>query len=166
MIRNLKQVLTVLCAALCLSAALPEAAHAESFARLGRVGLGVGGGTIASGATLKYYIGPRTALQAVLGLSRWGLSFGGDFVKEFRPFLRTQAGDLFAGAGVGAGLVMYRDLDDSADVLGVSAILELGWHFNEIPLEFILDWRPTFYFGDFIGGFFGGGGGGAIRWFF
>jgi hypothetical protein len=143
-------------------------ARAESFRRGGRLGLGVGGGTLASGLTGKVYLGGRAAFQGVVGFSRWGLSLGADYIQEFQPFARTEGGDLFAGVGVGAGLVQYRDVFDQASVLGISAVFELGWHFNRVPLELIIDWRPTFYFGDFaeLGGFFGGGGGGAIRWFF
>jgi hypothetical protein len=163
--RGMKYVLATLSTVICLGAPTSEAARADSFARVGRIGVGVGGGTLANGLSAKFYVAPRTALQAVLGLSHWGLSFSGDFIKEFRPFVRTPVGDMFAGVGVGAGLVRYRDFNDEADVVGISGILELGWHFNEVPLELILDWRPTYYFGDFIGGFFFGGGGGAIRWF-
>jgi hypothetical protein len=157
----------VLMAATSLSG-LAEDARADAFRRGGRIGLGVGGGTIASGLTAKTYIGGRAALQAVVGFSRWGLSLGGDFIQEFRPFAQTPAGDLFGGLGAGAGLVMYDDTISRATVFGISAVLQLGWHFNRVPLELILDWRPTFYFGDFtgLGGFFAGGGGGAIRWFF
>jgi hypothetical protein len=151
-----------------LAATSGDDAHAESFRRYGRLGLGLGGGTIAAGGTAKVYLGGRSAFQAVVGASRWGLSLGADFIQEFRPLAQTPAGDLFAGVGAGAGVVMYRDALDQATVIGISAVLELGWHFNRVPLELILDWRPTFFLGDFagLGGFFGGGGGGAIRWFF
>lgn len=129
-------------------------------------GVGGGGGRMTSGLTAKYYLSPTTAVQGVVGLGGWGTSVSADFIKEFPTLAEGSAGRLFWGAGVGAGAVMYNVGSNSATILGVSGVIQLGWHFASFPLELVSDWRPTFFIGDYIGGLWWGGGGGALRWFF
>ncbi len=132
-----------------------------------KLGLGFGGGTIANGLTAKYYIGEDAAVQLMLGQRfSYGISVGVDYVMEFKPLAQGGAGRLFWGAGVGAGLLLYDVGSHDANIIGVSGIVELGWHFKALPLEVVVDWRPTFFIGDYLGGLWLRGGGGAIRWFF
>jgi hypothetical protein len=150
-------------------ATVPMLATTASASDIGgeeRFGIGLGGGTLSNGLTAKYYLDESSAVQAVLGISGWGFSLGADYVFEFDPVYKHKSGELFWGVGGGAGAVFYDVGIDSATVFGVSAVIELGWHFKSIPLEIVTDWRPTYFVGDFIGGFYVGGGGGAIRWFF
>ncbi len=132
-----------------------------------RLGVGLGGGTTTSGLTVKYYLAPTTAVQVFLG-QRWkyGNSIAADYIMEFGPLAQGAPGRLFWGAGVGAGLLLYSRNNQSASVIAISGVLQLGWHFKQFPLELIADWRPTFYIGDYADGLWLGGGGGAIRWFF
>ncbi len=132
-----------------------------------KLGVGVGGGTIANGLTAKYYLTENTALQVMLGQRfRHGVSVGADYVMEFAPLAKGGAGRLFWGAGVGAGLLLYDVGVNQSNIIGVSGIVELGWHFQALPLELIVDWRPTYFIGDYLDGLWLGGGGGAIRWYF
>jgi hypothetical protein len=145
---------------------LSGAAHAKDIGDDVTFGLGLGGGTLSNGLTAKYYLGEDDAVQAVFGFSGWGFSLGADYVHEFAPLYKHPRGELFWGVGGGAGAVFYDVGIDSATVFGLSAVIELGWHFKSIPLEIVTDWRPTYFVGDYIGGFYFAGGGGAIRWFF
>lgn len=145
---------------------LSATAYAGSIGKDSTFGIGLGGGTLTSGVTGKYYLGETTALQAVVGINGWGMSFGADFIKEFGALYTAPAGRLFWGAGAGGGVIMYSLGTQSAAIVGVSGVVQLGWHFNSFPIEVVSDWRPTFLVGDYIGGLYLGGGGGAVRWFF
>ena len=131
-----------------------------------KIGIGLGGGTMTSGFTAKLYLSQKTAIQGVVGVSSWGTSVGVDFIKEFKPLWKPRFGQLIWGVGAGAGALLYNVGKDSATIIGVSGVIQLGWHFESVPIELITDWRPTFYIGDYIGGLSFNGGGGAIRWYF
>ena len=142
-------------------------AHAADIGTSKKTGVGVGGGTATSGITGKMYLGPTTAIQGFVGLhGSNGTSLGVDYILEMPDLAAGSAGRVLWGAGAGAGVLLYSVGNNSATVIGVSGIVQLGWHFNAFPLEIIADWRPTFWIGDFFGGLNLGGGGGAIRWFF
>ncbi len=149
----------------CLLFALP--ASADTIGSGKRLGIGLGGGTSTSGLTVKYYVANHQAIQAFAGLHRgYGNSIGVDYILEFNDLAKGSPGRLYWGAGAGAGLLLYSYGKDSASIIGISGVVQLGWHFNAFPLEIIADWRPTFWIGDYYGGINLSGGGGAIRWFF
>lgn len=132
-----------------------------------RLGVGLGGGTTTSGLTAKYYLGKRSAVQVFLGQRfAYGNSIGADYILEFPTLAQGAPGRLFWGVGAGVGLLLYNRTGDTANVLGLSGVLQLGWHFRQFPLELIADWRPTLFVGDYAGGLWFGGGGGAVRWYF
>jgi len=159
---NLKRLFLAACA-LCMLGATPALADVNGK----KLGLGLGGGTLNSGLTGKFYLGESTAAQIFVGNRfGWGLSVSADYIVEFAPLAKGSAGKLFWGAGVGAGLIMYAAHSSNSSVIGVSGVVELGWHFAQVPLELIIDWRPTFFIGDHIGGLYLEGSGSAIRWYF
>ena len=161
----LRQTLVVLASLACLLVALPL--FADSIGASKSLGIGLGGGTSTSGLTAKYYLGKTTALQGFVGLHAGnGTSLGADYIMEFPDLAAGSAGRLFWGAGLGAGLLLYSVGNNSGAHIGVSGVVELGWHFASFPLELIADWRPTFWIGDHFSGLHFEGGGGAIRWFF
>lgn len=132
-----------------------------------RLGIGLGGGTTTSGLTAKYYLAPTSAVQVFVGQRlKYGNSISADYIMEFGPLAKAAPGKLFWGAGVGAGLLMYNRDKHRSNLVAISGVLQIGWHFSQFPLELIADWRPTFYIGDYDDGLWLGGGGGAIRWFF
>lgn len=145
-----------------------------------KIGVGFGGGTMASPLTVKFYMSEDTALQLFFGTYfGWGFGLSGDFVLEFASITTAnddsgqEIGELFAGIGGGAGFASGYERGGLYGV-GINGVLELGWHFSQFPLEFIIDWRPTFFFGDlnrdFYGiddtGFIPFGFGGAVRYYF
>jgi hypothetical protein len=152
----------------------PDSANAQSdsIARGGTPGFGLGGGTITSGLTGKYYLGRETALQGFVGSWRgFAFSLSMDFVYEFADLAETDDGRLFAGVGGGVGFAQSYDFGGTS-FLALNVVLEMGWHFQAVPLEIVLDVRPTVLVGpavDFYGRFasfdpFGFGI--AFRWFF
>ncbi|GEM_PF-2474940 len=171
-------VLIAACAAALLM--LPSTAFAqgdfESSGQIGQgknIGVGLGGGSIVSGLTLKGYFSDQVAGQLFIGGGAYGgFGFGvdGDIVFEFATIAEAEnAGRLFLGAGGGAGFVFNRFFSAGS----VNALFEMGWHFYDVPIELVIDYRPTFYFGGFNAAGFGGFGGfvpwgfsGAFRFYF
>lgn len=131
-----------------------------------KIGVGLGGGTMTSGITAKYYLNEKLQVQAVVGGSGWGIGFGADAIQDVAHLVDHEAGSLKLGVGGGLGLVMYSVGPFSATVAGVSGVVQVGWQFSSIPLEIVTDWRPTFFIGDYLGGLYLGGGSGAVRWYF
>lgn len=131
-----------------------------------KLGAGLGGGSLVSGVTGKYYLGDTSAVQAFAGVGGFGASVGADYVMEFKPLWEPPFGRLFWGAGGGVSALFYSFLGNSSTVIGISGVVELGFHFNAFPVELISDWRPGFYIGDYFGGVHLGYGGGAVRWYF
>ena len=117
-----------------------------------QLGLGVGGGTMSTtGLTAKSYLGPRSAVQGFLEFNSWGgYGIGVDYLREFNRLSKGRAGELFWGAGIGGSLSTYPDYFDGALTgLAVAAVVEFGWHFREVPREFIVDVRPGLRFGGY-----------------
>ena len=154
----------LIAAAMVLSTAAP--ASAKVIGKDAKFGVGLGGGALTSGLTAKMYLSDSTAVQAVAGITGWGVSFGADFIKEFGSLFDHRLGTLKWGVGGGAGVVLYSVGTYSSTIIGISGVVQLSWHFKSFPLEIVTDWRPTYFIGDYIGGVYLGGGGGAIRYYF
>lgn len=132
----------------------------------GDFGLGLGASTFASGATLKYYVYDRHALQLLAGIFGFrGLNLTADYVQETDPLWKVESGHLRAGLGGGVTAVFYNDFGDDAWLGGVHGLGQMTWQFRTFPVELALELRPTVLFGDFVGGFYLGTGG-AIRYYF
>ena len=156
----MKLLLTVLALAGLTLAASP--AQAGTIGTTAHTGLGLGGGTFTSGVTLKHYLRDGLAVQGVAGIG-YGATLGADIIKEFEPLVDVPEGQLIWGVGGGAAIVNYGN----AGILGIAGVIELGWHFEDVPVELVLDWRPTFVSGSAdISGFAGVGGAGAVRYYF
>lgn len=137
-------------------------AHAGTIGTTKVTGLGLGGGTFSSGVTVKHYLREGLAVQGVAGFG-YGATLGADVVKEFAPLVEAPEGQLVWGLGGGAAFVNYGN----AGLLGIAGIVELGWHFEDVPVELVLDWRPVFVTGSAtISGVGGIGGAGAVRYYF
>jgi hypothetical protein len=148
--------------ALTLSALFAAPAMADDIGGSKRFGLGIAGGYYSNTLTAKYYLQDKAAIQGFVGAYQFeGLSLAVDYVIEPIELAKGGAGRLFLGVGGGADFWSWG----SYSTIGVHAIVELGWHFKALPLEFVADWRPTFLIGD-SGGFAGRGGHGAVRWYF
>ncbi len=157
--RSPLKVLTTILAGL----ALATPALADDIGTSKKIGVGVGGGTLSSGLSGKMYLKEDFAVQATVGAG-WGTAIGVDVVKEF-PINEYEPGRLFWGAGAGAGTWLVSGY--GGNIFAVSGIVQLGWHFKDMPLEVTTDIRPTFFTGDYLySGLYLGGGGGAVRYYF
>jgi hypothetical protein len=147
------------------SARAGEVAFVDPIGRDRRIGVGVGGGTMSAGITGKYYLNAHSAVQGFVSGAGYGASIGADYVYE-KPIESYAPGRLFWGVGAGAGTWFYRYQGIQDNLLAVSGIGQVGWHFREVPLEFIIDARPTFFTGDYTMSGLTVGTGGAARFFF
>ena len=145
--------------------AVPAVSQATTseFAQAGRIGLGLGGGSLTSGLTGKLYLSDAMALQAVLGY--WGgagLSVQADGIWEMPSLFSNDVLNINWNVGVGAATILGGFYGFG---LGVSGIAGLNFQLKNIPVEFVGEFRPTFVFGEFWNNFWPGGGG-YIRYFF
>ena len=137
-------------------------AHAGTIGTTKVTGLGLGGGTFSSGVTVKHYLREGLAVQGVAGFG-YGATLGADVVKEFAPLVEAPEGQLVWGLGGGAAFVNYGN----AGLLAISGVAELAWHFEDVPVELVVDWRPVFI--NNIDAFSGrryGDAAGAVRYYF
>ena len=130
--------------ALTLSALFAAPALADEIGGSKKLGIGLAGGYFSNVLTAKYYLQDKTAIQGFVGAYKFeGLALAVDYVIEPIELAKGGAGRLFFGAGGGADF--WSSGDYSA--IGVHALVEVGWHFKALPLEFVADWRPTFLIG-------------------
>ena len=64
------------------------------------------------------------------------------YLFEFSEFVQTEVINIGPSIGAGLGLGIW---DESIDV-AVSGVLGLEFMFNPIPIDFVIEWRPTLYF--------------------
>lgn len=151
---------------------IPATGTAQGTGGGGNFGLGLGKGTLASGITGKYYLSADTALQGHIGYTpgwSWGRCGRGrydydcrgyygfglnvDYMYTFSNLVEGGAGRLFASGGGGGAISSVGPYGGGA--LAINGVLELGWHFSEVPIELVLDWRPFFALGPgILPGFF------------
>lgn len=175
-------VATVLAACTALFLMVPSTAFAQGgFDDGGTIGqgknfgIGVGGGSIVSGLTLKGYFSEDLAGQLFIGgagaygYPGYGFGLDGDIVAEFPITEAEGVGELFFGLGGGGGLYFNTFYGAGS----VNLVAELGWHFTEIPIELVIDYRPTVVFGSYnddvftgLGPFVPWGFSGAFRFYF
>ena len=131
-----------------------------------KLGIGLGSGTSNSAITVKKYFDPNMAVQAFIGTrgatSLHTFSLGADAIFEF-TLREANVGRFFYGYGAGMGIFSYNELGFSS--IGFSGIGELGIHLSSIPLEIVIDIRPSIFLGDFAGISLLSGGS-AVRWYF
>lgn len=155
---------SLLVAGLVLMAPLSGRAETNHFAQGGRFGLGLGGTNLVSGLTGKLFIAPPVALQATVGFwygyGRYsGLDIALDGIVEMPSFYSNGSVNLNWNLGGGATIVV-----GSPFLGGIQGIAGLGLQIKPVPIEVVLELRPTFLFPQ--AGYFYFGGGAAIRYFF
>lgn len=131
-----------------------------------KLGVGLGSGTSNSAITVKKYFEPNMALQGFIGTrgatSLHTFSLGADALFEF-TLREADVGRFFYGYGAGIGIFSYSGFGFSS--IGFSGVGEIGIHFSSIPLEIVIDLRPSIFLGDFAGISLLSGGS-AVRWYF
>lgn len=147
---------------LSVSLLVGSSAFGQEIGNSKKLGIGLAGGYHTDTLTAKFYLGDKAAIQGFVGGYRFeGLALAVDYIVEPVELAKGPAGKLFLGFGGGGDFWT----GNRGSAIGVHGVLELGWHFKAIPLEFVADWRPTFLIGDYSG--FGyDGGNGAVRWYF
>lgn len=128
-------------------------AHAKGGVRdPGNFGIGIGAGTLASGLSLKYFQGD-TAIQGNIGINArnrnrfddW-ISLGFDYLFE-QPSL-TGGGDIELAWNIGPGVSLAFTEDTDFWILGVSGVAGLEFLFNAVPIDFVIEYRPSIYLFD------------------
>ncbi|MCP4551513.1 MAG: hypothetical protein GY834_05640 [Bacteroidetes bacterium] len=107
-------------------------------------GVGLRGGT-ANGLTIKHYVSPSTALEAIFA-SRWnGVLITG--LVEIDNEFNTPGLNWFYGAGAHIGFwdgaSWWIDGETTSPIIGIDAILGIEYTFEDLPISLTLDWKPA-----------------------
>lgn len=161
---RISRLLTVLglSAALVLALGVGEAqAEAGAVAKPGRFGLGLAGSYPASGITGKIYLSENQAVQATAGFWLFGgIQVSADYLFEFPTFVSDDYITLHWYLGVGGNAAfLWGGIGG-----GFQGVAGLDLQVREIPLEFVVEFRPTVMFN--AGWPFQPGGAIAARYYF
>lgn len=127
---------------------LAGSAHAADFRSGGNFGLGLGGGTFSSGISGKYYLSDSNAIQGVIGT--WGYTGGygssgfalsADYLWEMPIFASTDPVDFGWNVGAGAALGTIPALEYM--YVGIAGVIGIEANFNPVPIDIVLEYRPT-----------------------
>jgi hypothetical protein len=130
-------------------AALPLTAHAGAEHRsAGKFGLGLGGGTNTGGISAKMFLSDASAIQAVVGAyGNWengtGLGLNADYLYEMPAIADVEAVEIAWNLGAGAGL--GGNSKSNALSVGVSGVAGLEFAFKPVPLDLVIEYRPTLH---------------------
>lgn len=146
-----KTFLTIVVALTCASAA--------GAAQEGRLGAGVILG-VPFGASAKYWVDERYAVQAALGVSDGNFTASSDYLLHFEDVLpKKRAGRLPLYAGVGAKIK-----SEEPTFFGLRFVGGLSFFHSREPLEFFAEVAPVLRLAPSEGGAFDGGVG--LRYYF
>ena len=135
-----------------------------------RLGVGLGGGNLLSGVSVKKCLTKKTAVQGTLGALVNGVGAGADYMIAQTVLWKGRDLRLRWGVGAGTAIASYGFGGFGGLLIDASAVVELVLEFENLPVEVTTDWRPGYWIGlgdaASIGALHLNGGGGAIRWFF
>ena len=125
-------------------ATVSETAHAD---KPGTFGIGIGGGTVSSGLSVKYYMGGSFAVQGNVGFLGAGRDrFGGngvavslDGLLEQNALFKNGFVSIDWNLGLGAGVGVGGDVL----VLAAAGVIGLEFNFIPVPIDFVVEYRPT-----------------------
>ena len=114
------------------------------------IGAGVGVGSVHTSFTARYYFHRHFVAQAFVGAYEFGsgVAVDGDVVMPFGPFWENDDIALGFGIGGGGGTVLHGFEDEADAIFFANGVGELYMHFKDVPIELIVDWRPTILLGD------------------
>lgn len=119
---------------------LAAPAHADY--RPGDFGLGIGSGTMTRlGLSFKHFMGDN-AVQANFGCHGWscdGIGLSGEYLFEMPALAEGRVMSLAWNAGLGPGIGVYS----SNFALAGAGVLGLEGNFKPLPLDVVVEWRPT-----------------------
>lgn len=131
---------------ICGAFAVPSLAHAgASHRRSGTAGVGLGGGTTGAGLSAKVFLSDASAVQAVAGpWGGWGnggLGLSADYLYEMPTIVEGEAAELAWNVGAGAGVGIFSKTSTLG--VGVSGVAGLEVAFKPVPLDLVIEYRPT-----------------------
>lgn len=140
------------------------------------LGIGIQGGTLVSGISLKKLLSSEWAVEGTLGVGGYGPYFGGASFTNL-GFSVLHEGQRLGGnaqlnlnweAGVGAGAWVLQGpyTFSGRNSLFVHGVLGLSLQIIRVPLELTLDFRPVLVLGNFLPGWWVGGAGAGMRFYF
>mgnify|MGYP000571700278 FL=1 len=122
----------------------PSALAGAKHRTAGSTGIGLGGGTTGGGISAKHFLSEGTAVQGVVGLAGFegdGLQLNADYLMEQPVIASAEPFDVAWNFGVGAGVALFPEHNLLG--LGVSGIAGVEFAFVPIPLDLVLEYRPT-----------------------
>lgn len=129
-----------------------QPAQAQAVRQAGNVGIGVGSGTLASLLSLKYFPSTSTAFQFNLGVHNTRRSYYGDAIALGFDYLLEQPS--FGGSGgfevawnigPGVSLGLSDGRYENFWIVGVSGVIGLEFLINVIPIDVVLEYRPSLF---------------------
>lgn len=128
----------------------PSEADAKPIHSSGRFGVGLGSGTLTNGLSLKYFLANAFAVQANVGRAggghagdrfkdNGGIAGSLDLLIENKPLIASKLVNLEWSYGLGGGVASRND----TTALAAAAIAGLELNFNVIPIDLVLEFRPT-----------------------
>lgn len=135
-----KMALTALLA-LALTSIASTASAGAPIRQGGNFGIGLGGGTVNSGLSLKYFTTSSQSLQGTIGFNLRADYIGAtvDYLFEMPTLVSSSVVDIGWAIGPGVGI----GVSDNFFLAAVSAAPGLEFNFNPIPIDLVLEWRPT-----------------------
>ena len=144
----------------CLAAAT---AQAQSMGRTYKTALGVKVWD-GAGITFKTFVAPNNALEVIGYFYKDGTRLTGLY--EIHGDVNGAPGlKWYIGPGAHLGFYNYKGYAGDKVIAGVDGVLGLDYKVNRAPINFSLDWQPSFEFADGRG-FVGSWGGLGIRYTF
>ena len=177
--------------ALSFTAPDAQAQSAESLREAGNFGIGVGG--LASGLSSKYWLTDRSALQATVASSGIisetitiaSISLGVDYLVEMPVFADSDAVEVawnFGGGGFLSPYLFGGSKLEGADTSalptasvgdggvslfgGISGVAGLEFNFRKVPIDIVLEYRPSLFVLDATPYFAWLGGSSQVRYYF
>lgn len=137
--------------------------HAQSMGRTYKTALGVkvwdGGGI-----SFKTFLVPNNALELIGYFYKDGTRITGLY--EIHGDVAGAPGlKWYIGPGAHIGFYNYKGYNGDRAVAGIDGVLGLDYKINRAPINFSIDWQPSFEFADGRG-FAGSWGGLGIRYTF
>lgn len=128
----------------------------------GNFGIGVGGGTGTVGLSMKYFTSASNAFQFTVGFRNGSrrcdyyydnrrncrdrfdndhIGLSADYLFELNQFITTDVINIGPSLGAGLGIGIWDEGIDAA----ISGVAGIEFMLNPIPIDFVIEWRPTFY---------------------
>ena len=131
-----------------------------------KLGVGIGGGSLTYGLSVKSFMDEKSAIIASLG-ANYGFSAEAGYLRTVMSLYEGPTGNVDLSVGGTAMVWMWDTPGVSQTIFGGRGILEFSFKFATMPLEITAEWGPAFFTGaGTFAGLYLGGGGGAFRWYF